>query len=89
MTNTSKLEDDDALGFALRAFVEQSRQKGISDEEMTFVLIASAVRAALDGSPSYAGVLAAAMNAVTCASNIFSNETRTRRATTQESNGAS
>lgn len=70
----TKIDADDTLGAAMRAFVDHSRAKGISHEEMTFVLISAAIGAALDRAPSYSDTLVTAMRAVTCAANIFASK---------------
>lgn len=68
-----KIDLDDTLGSAMRAFVDHSRATGISQEEMTFVLVSAAIGAALDRAPSYSEALVMAMRAVTCAANIFAD----------------
>jgi folate-dependent phosphoribosylglycinamide formyltransferase PurN len=70
----SEIHTDDALGSAMRAFVDHSRAKGICQEEITFVLISTAIAAALDRAPSYAETLVTATRAVTCAANIFADK---------------
>jgi hypothetical protein len=79
-----KIDADDALGSAMRAFVDHSRAKGIGQEELTFVLISTAIGAALDRAPSYSDTLVTAMRAVTCAANIFADEALPRRVGTEK-----
>src|SRR5690606_13637969 len=60
----TEIDADDALGSAMRAFVDHSRVKGISQEDITFVLVTAAIRAALDSSTTHVATLATAVSAI-------------------------
>lgn len=70
MTNTSELEDDDALGLALRAFVDQSFAKGAKCEDVIFALAVETARTALDLHPDRAAVLRIVLSAASRAATI-------------------
>ncbi len=57
MTNTSELEDDDALGFALRAFVDELRGKGANAETIIYLMACDMFRTASSVLPNHARVL--------------------------------
>jgi len=59
MTNTyqTEIDDDDALGLAMRAFVEQLSAKGVDAETIIYLLACDMFRTAISVLPNHTRVL--------------------------------
>jgi len=73
MTYTSELEVDDALGLALRAFVEQSLAKGADGRSIIYLIIATTVRTAFDLTPNNRDALAAIHEATSHVASVWAS----------------
>lgn len=67
MTNSyqTELDDDDALGLALRAFVDELHAKGADAETIIYLMASSMFRATLSISPCQATALSIVARAAT------------------------
>jgi len=72
MTNTyqTEIDDDDALGLALRAFVDQSLAKGAKLEDVVFALVLETTRTVLDLHADHTAALRLVLGAVSSVATI-------------------
>lgn len=79
MTNTyqTDLDDDDALGLAMRAFVDEMRAKGAECEDVIFALAVETTRAALDLHADRASVLRIVLSAASDVTRLTDERTAT------------